>query len=125
MLKKIMLIDDDYSTNLYHEILLEESEMVEKIVVCNGVDEAIKNLKESDIPPEFIFLDINMFIKTGWDFLEEYKEIDDARKANKLLILSTTRNPADIEQAVSNDMVYKFYTKPLTISMIEQLIDSV
>ncbi|NNF20455.1 MAG: response regulator [Saprospiraceae bacterium] len=123
MLKKIMLIDDDESTNLYHEILLEESNKVEQIVICNGVDEAMEHLSNSDIPPEFIFLDINMPVKTGWDFIEEYENLEDSKKAKYLMILSTTRNPIEIERAINNKHVFQFYTKPLTLNMIEQMID--
>ena len=72
----ILLIDDDSDDNEYHEIILRKLAITEKIdIAINGV-EAIKYLKTKDrVPPELIFLDINMPKMNGWEFLEEYKNI--------------------------------------------------
>ena len=60
----ILLIDDDSDDNEYHEIILRKLAITDKIdIAINGV-EAIKYLKTKDrVPPELIFLDMNILRK--------------------------------------------------------------
>ncbi len=121
MIKKVLLIDDDLPTNIYHRIILQDSALVEEIVDCLGVDEAMAILKSDQEPPDIIFLDINMPMKTGWDFLEEYSTLDASKRAKRIVMLSTTKMPMDLERANKNFLVSTFFLKPLTIENIEQL----
>lgn len=123
MIEKILLVDDDTATNFYHRIILDESGLVKEIVDCLGVDEAMAILRSGEAPPDIIFLDINMPMKTGWDFLEEYKELDASMRAKQVIILSTTRIPSDLERAENNEWVSKFFLKPLTIENVKRLIE--
>ena len=122
MINKILLVDDDMSTNYYHRIILEESGLVKEIIDCLTADDAIANLRSSAVPPDIIFLDINMPMKNGWDFLEEYRELPARLKAKQIIILSTTRIPADLERAKSSPLVSRFYLKPLSIEKLKLLI---
>ncbi len=57
----ILLVDDDPDDNYYHQIIINEMSVVNQIdTVGNGI-EALEYLKkENQIPPDLIFLDINM-----------------------------------------------------------------
>jgi len=118
MLKSIMLIDDDSNTNLYHQIIIEESELVEELIICTSVDEAINKLLISSQAPDLIFLDINMPKKNAWDFLKEYEE-NISNKISKIIILSTTKSPSDVVKAEHNNNVSSFMTKPLDLDFIK------
>ena len=78
-----MLIDDDYSTNLYHEIILQESNLVRDIQICETVGEALDHLKNCRNPPDLIILDINMPIRSGWNFLVHYEKLPILQKSSK------------------------------------------
>lgn len=56
----VLLIDDDHEDNRFHQIIIEEMNMAEKIeFALNGL-EALDFLAKQDHIPELIFLDINM-----------------------------------------------------------------
>lgn len=120
----ILLIDDDSDDNEYHEIILRKLAITEKIdIAINGV-EAIKYLKTKDrVPPELIFLDINMPKMNGWEFLEEYKDLDVKQKAKVvIMILSTSTNPEYIKKANEIKEVTGYESKPLDKDMIERIL---
>ncbi len=122
MINKVLLVDDDMPTNFYHKLILKESKLVKEIVDCISVDEAITELKSGITPPDVILLDINMPLKTGWDFLKEYEELATELRARQVIILSTTKIPSDLERANNNPLVSGFLLKPLTNEMIEEIV---
>jgi len=120
----ILLVDDDSDDNEYHEIILRKLAITDKIdIAINGV-EAIKYLKTKDrVPPELIFLDINMPKMNGWEFLEEYKDLDVKQKAKVvIMILSTSTNPEYIKKAHEIKEVTGYESKPLDKDMIERIL---
>lgn len=120
----ILLVDDDSDDNFFHKIIINEMNIVNQIdVVMNGV-EALKYLKnENQLPPDIIFLDINMPKMNGWEFLEHYKHLNLAQKAKVVIvILTTSANPDHIQKAKEIEDVTGFETKPLTKEMLTKLL---
>ncbi len=113
-----MLIDDDNASNLYHEIIITEDNLTEELVISNSVNDAIDKLQNMSNPPNLIFLDMNMPLKNAWDFLEEYKN-KNLHRGSKIIILSTTKNPSDVQKAMESQYISGFLTKPLTIEFIK------
>lgn len=67
---KILLVDDDTATNFYNKFLLKKNKIdCEIITQINGL-QALEYIKNEGIP-DFIFLDINMPVMDGIQFLEE------------------------------------------------------
>jgi len=62
-----------------------------------------------------VFLDLNMPIMNGWEFLDKLsKAKNEITMHYKLYILSSTINPDDQKKAKSNPLVSGFLSKPLT-----------
>ncbi len=123
-LNTILLVDDDPDDNLYHQIIINEMNIVKHIdIVINGI-EAIAYLKnENRIPPDLIFLDLNMPKMNGWEFLEQYKHLDIAQKAKVLIvILTTSANPDHIKRAEEIQEVTGFETKPLSRELLTGIL---
>jgi len=78
----ILLVDDDPEDNFFHQIIINEMKIVKNIdTVRNGIEEIAYFKKENQIPPNLIFLDINMPKMNGWEFLEEFNNLNAAQKA--------------------------------------------
>lgn len=122
-LGKVMLIDDDYFTNLYNEAILMNSDIADEILIFDNAFNAKEYLRLSSEKVNVIFLDLHMPIMDGWKFIEkledlklEYKEIPDivvltAESINNDLI-SSTRN---------STLIKKYIQKPLTSEMVDEL----
>lgn len=126
-LNLIMLIDDDEYTNFIHERAVEKSGLCEKVISFQKAQEALIYLKEqSSNPigvPELIFLDINMPIMNGWQFIEEYRDLPPECKAHRLLfMLTTSLNPDDEAKAKEIDEMAGFFRKPLTIESLSEIV---
>jgi len=121
----ILLVDDDSEDNIYHKIILKNMDIVNCIdVVVNGVEALAYLNKENQIPPELIFLDLNMPKMNGWEFLEQYKYLDDKQKARiVIMILTTSANPDHIKKAKEIKEVTGFETKPLTKEIMTEILN--
>ncbi len=119
----ILLIDDDADDNFFHQIALREINAAETIhVVTNGFD-ALEYLTNDNHIPDLIFLDINMPKMNGWEFLKEYDKLNIEQQAKVVIIMLTTSlNPSDRENATTMNGITDFRTKPLTVEMVEEII---
>ena len=122
----ILLVDDDPDDNMYHQIIINEMNIVNRIdIALNGLEALAYLKKENQPPPELIFLDINMPKMNGWEFLDQYKHLDKKQKARVvIMILTTSANPDDIKRAKEIEDVTGFETKPLTKEMLTEILNS-
>ena len=120
----ILLVDDDYEDNVFHKLIISRMNIAESIEEVNDGIEALDYLKKSKAPPELIFLDINMPRMNGWEFLEEYKDLDAEQKAKTIIMmLSTSSNPDEIRKARKIAEVSGFKTKPLSKEMMVEILE--
>lgn len=121
----ILLIDDDHEDNRFHQIVIEEMNIAEKIeFALNGL-EALNYLSSQEQIPELIFLDINMPKMNGWEFLEQYCKMGVSQKARVvIMMLTTSLNPADLEKAKKIAEISGFETKPLTQEMLQGVLNT-
>ena len=127
MIREILLIDDDESTNFINKIVLSKTGCAQKIIAIESARKALGLLieKSSHEPylPELIFLDINMPGMDGWEFLEKFKELPDTYKQHvKVIMLSTSVNPDDKYRALQIEEVLDYKSKPLTMEIAEEII---
>lgn len=127
VLNNIMLVDDDYATNYLHQLFLEESGRVNNIMIAKSADEALALLREGfekNEIPEIIFLDINLPAKNGWEFIDEYSEIVGEQKSeSKVIMLSTSENPRDMEKSKEYELIKEYRIKPLSVPIINEVVD--
>jgi CheY-like chemotaxis protein len=123
----ILLIDDDEAINFVHKRVINKLNCTEKIVTVQNGQEALEYLQSDDKGesphPDIIFLDINMPIMNGWDFLEEYQKLKKDEKGKVvLLMLTSSLNPDDLDRASKIPEVDGFRNKPLSTEMLEVIL---
>ncbi len=123
----VLLIDDDETINYLHNRLLEKNSFTEKVTISINGMEGLDMFKQLDHQlgadeMAIVFLDLNMPVMNGWEFLDNLSKLKDAIKINyKIYILSSTINPDDKKKAKENALVTGFLTKPLTKEHLELL----
>lgn len=130
MLHKILCVDDDPITLMLYKMVIAKASFTEEIITAKNGQEALdyyNNLRAQgeSLSPELIFLDLNMPVMGGWEFLDnftksEYQEFNDK---TKVIVLSSTIDPTDIEKSKTYSIVIDFLSKPITKEMLEDLKD--
>lgn len=119
----VFLVDDDPINNLINRRLLGKTGISSRIEEFLGGEDALEKIKELQ-PDEslLLFLDINMPVLNGWEFLNKYLEYYPNR-SDKIIILSSSIDFQDRKRANEYTVVSGFLEKPLTIDKIKDQIE--
>lgn len=124
--RSVMLVDDNEIDNIINEKIIEANAFAEQILVFQTGQDALEYLREhqGDVEslPEIVFLDINMPIMDGFQFLTDFEEFaDGVRDKCKIIMLSSSISPKDIDRAASSRYVKKYLNKPLNARYLEAI----
>ncbi|MBC7439034.1 MAG: response regulator [Flavobacterium sp.] len=127
MFQKILCIDDDPIALLLSKLLLTKSCLASEIVALNNGEEALNYLSQSETLKKnkendnlVVFLDLNMPIMDGWEFLEKFENELYANYPNiKIILLSSSIDPSDIKKSNQFPMVLEFMSKPLSKEILK------
>ncbi len=130
MSKLTCIIDDDtIYTKLLIKLLRLKNLCSDILVFKNGKEalEYFENLSLKDRnknAPELIFLDINMPVMNGWEFLNAFQGIrDDISQQLSLYVVSSSIDPIDYQKAKDIDMVDSYLSKPVSIETFDQIFN--
>lgn len=126
---KAMLIDDSDMDNFINQRVLEASFFAEKIYTfTNGLSaiEFLENLYVNkdcveEMIPDVIFVDLNMPLVNGFQFIEKFFELPDIFRSCKIVILTSSVNPNDKATAAALNKDIIFLHKPLHEEAIKHL----
>ena len=120
--KICLLIDDNPLDNYTHELLIYKTNFANDVVALESGEEALLALKTGSIKPDVIFLDINMPVMNGFEFLEKYAKLDLNKESVKIFTLSSSLNPLDIDRANQSPYISKYIQKTLTEEKLQELM---
>jgi CheY-like chemotaxis protein len=107
---KILVIDDDEDDReIFLEVISELNPHAVSQTAVNGAD-GMEKLSASEQPPRIIFLDLNMPIMNGTEFLRKIKTME-GLKHIPIVIFSTSRDEGAIKEAKALGAI-DFITKP-------------
>ncbi len=125
----VCLIDDDKIYQFTARKILESTGLAKNILSFFNGKEAIdffleNHHKELDQLPNIIFLDINMPIMNGWQFLEEYYRLNSKlQKAITIYVVSSSVDDTDIQKSKQYTIVKDYLVKPINRIRYQQLLD--
>lgn len=122
----LVFVDDDYPTNRYHEIIVKESDLCEKVLFFDMPDEAITYFrkeysKSGFVMPDLFFVDMNMPRYNGFQFLEQLAEFIPVAQT-RVVMLTTSNIPGDRTKARNYPQIRGFSTKPLSEEMLRSFL---
>ena len=121
MKKRFLVIDDDSDDR---ELFSEALASVDPVIVCDQATdgaEALKRLTERELDaPDIIFLDINMPVMNGWQFLTRLKS-EDQYKNIPVIVYTTSSNVKD--KRIAGDLgALCFITKPHAFGRLKNML---
>ncbi|WP_324680547.1 response regulator [Hymenobacter sp. GOD-10R] len=123
----VLLVDDDPTTNFLNKKLLQRLGVTDTIRVALNGQEALYEVREHcrEQPadcPVLVFLDINMPVMNGIQFMEAYQQLPAAeQRAVVIVMLTTSVSPRD-QQRIQALPVAEYLSKPLTQQQIEHVL---
>ena len=127
--RTVMLIDDNEIDNLINQKMIEAAAIAENIYTHTGAKSAIeflKNMEKMDVAdkvlPDIIFLDIDMPLMDGFQFLDEFeKSAPVTKKKSRIVMLTSSINPQDFSRSKKYPNVKLYLNKPLSHDSIVKL----
>lgn len=128
----ISIVDDDRIT------VYGIKKMLSSLDICNTIEtyengkkaiEAIKlALANKDTLPEIIFLDLNMPIMDGWQFLEEFISLP-LKKRVRINIVTSSIDPSDLQKwenfKTRTHHHIEYHNKPIRRKKIAQITKAI
>ncbi|SDR66995.1 response regulator [Gramella sp. MAR_2010_147] len=117
-MKKIYLVDDQPISNF----------ITKKLIELEGFEGHVKDFTDPEVAFEsvvkdenaLIFLDLNMPVMNGWDFLEAMKN---KNVRHQIIILTSSTSKIDRDKAKEYPCVLKYMVKPMNKKKFSELSD--
>ena len=121
------IIDDDPIFIYGTKRIMKEIDFCEEVIVYNNGQEALEGLSQisnlGQKVPEVIFLDLNMPVMNGWEFLDEITKLPSNNLEKTFIyIISSSVDPRDLEKVKNYKSVNNYILKPITPNDLENVL---
>lgn len=121
----VCIVEDDPTHLFITKKYIQLSGHVEKILVCiNGKDAFYtlqKLITNKETLPKIIFLDLNMPVWDGWQFLDEFTKIP-TEETITVYILTSSNSNEDKEKAKQYSLKSNYLIKPINQSQLNDIL---
>ena len=126
----ICLVDDDDVYQYIMERTIIKKGLAQSILKFMDGEEAIsfiqEHLENEAALPDVIFLDLNMPVMDGWDFLAEFDKLKSSiQKKISIFIVTSSVNDPDIQKAKTFPEVSGYIIKPITEETLFEVMEKV
>lgn len=128
IIMKICIIDDDRICRFIAQRLIEKTVADSEIIqFTNGMDASdfiARHCSSPGILPDVIFLDINMPVANGWEFLDMLSMMKVSNYNPRIYINSSSEDPCDVSKALTYSAVQGYLPKPLSATLLTQILEA-
>ena len=124
MVDTTVLIDDSDIDLFIQRRFLEVYQFSKNLISYKSAEAALAWLGDTngEIPPDIIFLDLNMPNVDGFGFLDGFKNLPQKiQDKSRIVVLTSSNSQKDRDLAFSYKNAIQFVTKPLKQADIEEL----
>jgi CheY-like chemotaxis protein len=129
MIPLVLCVDDDKVALMINKLNVKKASFCEAVETAENGKEAIQYFEKQEMLPleerkipNLIFLDLNMPLMDGWEFLDAFGEkYRETYPKVRIALLSSSVNPEDRIKAVKNSMILCFIDKALGIENLREL----
>ncbi|MBA3901379.1 MAG: response regulator [Bacteroidetes bacterium] len=122
-MNRILLIDDDLDDQFFFKEVIESINPTLNCETASNGKIALDELKVSASLPDIIFLDLNMPIMNGFDFLVEIKKED---KLNKIPVGIISTSNIMSEKELAKELGARFFiTKPNDFNILRKKLQQI
>lgn len=123
----LCIVDDDKVYRFTVQRAIELQKLARKILIFEDGEQALQfmidNVGNSTDLPDVIFLDINMPIMDGFQFMEEYVKLKPRiGKQITVYMVSSSTDPKDIDRAKSISEISDYLIKPIQPDQLNEIV---
>ncbi|MBC7743889.1 MAG: response regulator [Flavobacterium sp.] len=117
---KVLIVDDDDIIVFLHTLIVKDSGLCSLPLPFKNGQTAYNFILEQDNKNQYlIFLDLNMPVMDGWQFLDL---IENSSLHISVIIVSASIDPEDLKKARGYSKVTQFVEKPLNLKVCGELL---
>ncbi|WP_374950498.1 two-component system response regulator [Mucilaginibacter sp.] len=124
----IWVIDDDNIFTFGFNKLMQNSALKGQMIVFNSATTAIEQFTDQTKQarlPDVMFVDINMPVMSGWEFIEKFGKISAQTGKNiPVYIISSSVALNDIERAKNNPLITDYILKPIDQDLLNAILST-
>lgn len=120
----VIIIDDSKLDCFIAEKVIQNTGKSESVRTFSVATDALNYLRNLPVGTDvLIFVDIQMPIMTGFEFVEQFQRVipEEIRRSIKINLLSSSINESDRIRATAYPCVRSFLSKPLTKNALETM----
>lgn len=121
--KNILLIDDDSDdTDVFIEAIISLDKNISCLAETNPI-KALEFLKSTEILPDLIFLDYNIPVLNGSEFIEKMRAVEELQPIPVIVYSSYSENAAE-QLSIIHD-TERYITKPNSFKELTAVLKSI
>jgi len=122
---KVLTIDDDDTLLFIMKRFLTKTGKVSEIRIAGNGQQGLQVLEDENWVPDLIFLDINMPVMNGWDFLEVFSRTKSEKFKGKIVMLSSSTMDIEVDDANKHSLVFSYMSKPAEYFKLLELVEEI
>ncbi len=127
-MERACIIDDDPIHQFGMKILMKKVDFSDEVMIFHNGQEAIDAMLDllnlGETLPSVIFLDLNMPIKDGWGFLDDFVKIPHHNRDQvTIYVVSSSITSADRIRAGQYEIVSNYIVKPVEEHQLREILD--